>query len=168
MAMVNLRSKVVTFSLTGIVLAIVLIAIFVVGVIPGKADKTVNTTIFGVAIKGYDPVAYFTKGRAIPGKKEFKYTWQDAQWRFSSADNRDLFASAPERYAPQYGGFCANAMTAGQVAGVDPEAWKIVNGKLYLGYSKASMTKWDEKPMAAVKERLKQADIQWARLHEKN
>jgi hypothetical protein len=168
MGMVNLRSKAAKFSLVGIVLAVVVAVVFMVGITPGKAHKAVNTTIFGVAIKGYDPVAYFTEGRAVPGKKEFEHTWHAARWRFASAEHQKLFVAAPERYTPQYGGFCANAMTVGKVASVDPEAWKIVDGKLYLGYNKALMAKWDGRPMAAVKDRIKQADAHWAELHGKN
>ncbi len=67
-------------------------------------DK-VNKDSFGVAIKGYDTVAYFTEGRAVKGKSEFSHSWNEATWHFASADNRDLFAADPDRYAPQYGGY---------------------------------------------------------------
>ena len=69
------------------------------------ASDKVNTNFFGVAIKGYDPVAYFTEGRAVEGSNDFSYVWNDAKWHFTSAQNRDLFASEPERFAPQYGGY---------------------------------------------------------------
>ena len=65
----------------------------------------VNKTFFGVAIKGYDTVAYHTEGRAVKGKSDFAHKWNDAKWYFSSADNRDLFVAEPDRYAPQYGGY---------------------------------------------------------------
>ena len=68
-------------------------------------QKQINANIFGVAIKGYDTVAYFTQGRAVKGKKEFSYEWSDAKWYFASAEHRDLFAAEPERYAPKYGGY---------------------------------------------------------------
>jgi YHS domain-containing protein len=71
----------------------------------GLAFDEVNTTFFGVAIKGYDTVAYHSEGRAVKGKSEFSHQWNDAKWYFSSAENRDLFAADPERYAPQYGGY---------------------------------------------------------------
>jgi YHS domain-containing protein len=70
-----------------------------------SAFDEVNTNFFGVAIKGYDPVAYFTVGEAVKGKSEFSHTWNEAKWYFSSAANRDLFASDPERYVPRYGGY---------------------------------------------------------------
>jgi len=73
--------------------------------VPAIAIDDVNKTFWGVAIKGYDPVAYFTKGSPVKGFKEFAYNWNDAKWYFSSAQNRDLFAADPERYAPQYGGY---------------------------------------------------------------
>jgi len=69
------------------------------------AFEEVNTTFFGVAIKGYDTVAYHTEGRAVKGKSKFSHKWNDAKWYFSSAANKDLFAADPERYAPQYGGY---------------------------------------------------------------
>ena len=69
------------------------------------AIDEINKTFFGVAIKGYDPVAYHTENRAVKGKKEFSHKWNDAKWYFASAGNRDLFVAEPERYAPQYGGY---------------------------------------------------------------
>jgi hypothetical protein len=99
--MANVTSKAFKLALLGILLAFVLVT----SVLAGDVKKKVNTTWFGVAIKGYDPVAYFTEGRPVKGKKEFEFTWQDARWRFASAAHRDLFAAKPERYAPQYGGF---------------------------------------------------------------
>jgi YHS domain-containing protein len=71
----------------------------------GIAFDEVNTTFFGVAIKGYDPVAYHTENRAVKGESQFSLQWNDAKWYFTSAENRDLFAADPERYAPQYGGY---------------------------------------------------------------
>ena len=70
-----------------------------------SAFEEVNKDFFGVAIKGYDPVAYFTEGEAVKGKKEFSHSWNEAKWYFASANNRDRFASDPEHYAPQYGGY---------------------------------------------------------------
>jgi len=72
---------------------------------PGNAFKKVNQTSWGVAIKGYDTVAYHTEGRAIKGQSKFSHEWNDAKWYFTSAENRDLFTADPERYAPQYGGY---------------------------------------------------------------
>jgi hypothetical protein len=71
----------------------------------GEQGPPVNTTIFGVSIKGYDTVAYHTENRAVKGSSTYSYTWNDAKWYFVSAENRDLFAADPDRYAPQYGGY---------------------------------------------------------------
>lgn len=109
------------------------------------AVEPVNKSFFGgVAIDGYDPVAYFTDGEPVEGKKGFSHAWNGATWRFASAEHRDLFAAEPERYAPQYGGYCAWAVARGKTAGIDPEAWKIVDGKLYLNYSKKIQRRWEQ------------------------
>jgi YHS domain-containing protein len=103
--MINIRSNTTKKVFLGILTAIVLI-----GSLPiwGNADsikKKINTNIYGVAIKGYDSVAYFTEGRAVKGISKFSYNWNEAKWYFVSAKNRDLFAADPEQYAPQYGGY---------------------------------------------------------------
>jgi YHS domain-containing protein len=100
------------------------------------ATDTTGAEIYGVAIKGYDPVAYFTENRAVKGKSEFAYNWNEARWYFSKAENRDLFAANPKKYTPYHGGFCAVSLLAGKVAAENPEEWKIINGKLYLGLEK--------------------------------
>lgn len=98
----------------------------------------------GLAIRGADPVAYFTEGAAVAGKAEHEYEWNGTTWRFSSAENLAAFQADPEAYAPEYGGYCAKAMSEGNVASVDPRAWKIVDGKLYLNYSKDVQSQWLE------------------------
>lgn len=95
-------------------------------------------------LKGYDPVAYFTAGKAVKGDAKFEYKFMDATYRFSSQANLELFKKAPEKYIPQYGSYCAYAVSRGYTAPVDPEAFDIVNGKLYLNYNKAVQTKWRE------------------------
>ena len=82
----------------------------------------VNVTDEGVAIKGYDPVAYFTDRRPIKGMPEFKYVWKSAQWRFAGSDHLEMFKKDPEKYAPRYGGYCAYAVSQGRTADIDPEA----------------------------------------------
>ena len=79
-------------------------SILLLPAMPGMASDKVNRNFWGVAIKGYDTVAYFTENRAVKGSKEFSHTWNDAKWYFANAGHRDMFASDPERYAPQYGG----------------------------------------------------------------
>jgi YHS domain-containing protein len=98
----------------------------------------------GIAIRGADPVAYFTDSAYVPGSAEFTHDWQGATWQFASAEHRDSFAANPEAYAPQYGGFCAWAVSQGYTAEVDPEAWKVVDGKLYLNFDKKIQKRWEK------------------------
>ncbi|WP_196157477.1 YHS domain-containing (seleno)protein [Reinekea sp. G2M2-21] len=95
-----------------------------------------------LAIKGFDPVAYFTDNSAIEGNADFEYEWQGAIWRFASAQHRDMFISDPNRYAPQYGGYCAYAVANNNTAGIDPDQFTIVDGKLYLNYNAKIQEKW--------------------------
>ena len=111
----------------------------------------------GIAIKGYDTVAYFTDGRPIQGKVDYQYSWDDVVWRFASLAHREQFAANPERYAPQYGGFCAGSMYFGEAVAADPTAWKIVDGKLYLFAEPAFADKWS----SDTAERIKAADENW-------
>jgi YHS domain-containing protein len=102
-----------------------------------------NTTR-GVALDGYDVVAYFVSGRPIRGSAAFAHRWQGVTWHFATADNRDAFAETPERYAPQFGGYCAYGVSRGYAVDVDPNAWSIVDGRLYLNYSKSVQRTWDK------------------------
>ncbi|MGD1949590.1 MAG: YHS domain-containing (seleno)protein [Leptolyngbyaceae cyanobacterium] len=97
----------------------------------------------GLAIRGTDPVAYFTDGGPVAGSSEFTYTWNNATWQFASAENRDLFVANPAQYAPQYGGYCAWAVSQGYTAAIDPNAWKIVDGKLYLNFNTGVQRRWE-------------------------
>ncbi len=121
------------------------------------AEFRVNKDSENVAILGYDPVAYFTVGHPVEGKIEFSDTWQDAEWRFSSAKHRDMFADNPERYTPRYGGFCAGGMALGYVLRIDPNAWIIIDDKLYLNYDKAYKTEF----VANAEREIKRADSNW-------
>jgi YHS domain-containing protein len=113
---------------------------------PALADKAPIWTSFGsnVAIKGYDPVAYFTQSRPVQGSDQFKLNYQGAEFRFANAANRDVFKANPARYAPQFGGYCAWAVSQGYTAGIDPNAWAIVGGKLYLNYNKDIQSRWQK------------------------
>ena len=97
----------------------------------------------GVAIRGADPVAYFTEGEYVAGSANYTHEWAGATWQFASAEHRDLFASNPTQYAPQYGGFCAWAVSEGYTAPVDPNAWKIVDGKLYFNFNARIQRRWE-------------------------
>jgi len=85
-----------------------------------------------LAIKGYDPVAYFTEGKPTPGLTAFEYEWDEHTWRFANAAHRDLFKADPARYAPQFGNFCAMALSKGEIVVADPNNWLISDGKLYV------------------------------------
>jgi YHS domain-containing protein len=125
------------------------------------AEKPVNTTLFGVAIKGYDPVAYFTDGKPLKGDSKFAYNWNGAKWHFANAAHREAFKGAPEKYAPQFGGYCAWAVSQNYTANVDPEnAWKLVDGKLYLNYSRDVQKKWE----TDVPGHIAKAEQNWPKL----
>ena len=109
---------------------------------PALAAKPQVYAARGAAIRGYDPVAYFTERMPVQGSEEFTFDWNGATWRFKNAENRDLFAENPEMYAPQYGGYCAWAVSRGYTARIDPDAWSIYEGKLYLNYSLRIRRQW--------------------------
>ncbi|MEQ8906997.1 YHS domain-containing (seleno)protein [Ekhidna sp.] len=114
------------------------------------------------AIKGYDPVAYFKKGEPVKGSESFKLEWKGAEWLFSSQENLEVFKAEPEKYAPQFGGYCAYAVGNGYTYESSPMTWRIVDGKLYLNYSKGIQKKWE----AAQGELIKKAEENWPRLVE--
>jgi hypothetical protein len=98
----------------------------------------------GRAIRGYDAVAYFADGQPQPGSAAFSHDWKDAVWLFASAAHRDAFKADPERYAPQFGGYCAYAITKGHVLEARPEVWSIVDDKLYLNLGPGAQSRWRE------------------------
>ena len=113
-----------------------------------------------LSISGYDPVAYFTDGKPVQGNAEFEYVWRKLRWRFATGEHRDLFIKDPQRYAPQYDGYCAMGASVEAAAHkdtVDPAAWAIVDGKLYLVHNNYWLEKWREK----AREYIKQADKDW-------
>lgn len=123
-------------------------------------DK-INTTFWGnLAIEGYDPVAYFTKNKAVEGKKQHELEWMGATWRFSSAEHLALFKENPEKYAPQYGGYCAYAVSQNTTAGIEPDLFTIHQGKLYLNYNRSINRKWLEKRDQYITD----ADNNWPQL----
>ncbi len=116
-----------------------------------------------VAIKGYDSVAYFKEGKALRGSESFTFQWHNMTWYFSTKENRESFAAAPDKYSPQYDGYCAWAMTEGRLAITDPEVWKIVDWKLYLNCSQAAYEKWSKD----IPGNIKKADAIWKEKNEK-
>lgn len=119
----------------------------------------------GVAVKGYDPVAYFKQNKAVKGNAEFAVIHQGVKYYFSSNFNKEEFKTNPAKYEPQYGGWCAYAMgSTGEKVDFDPETFKIVNGKLYLFYNKYfnnTLPKWN-KDEAGLKAK---ADVNWRKFY---
>jgi hypothetical protein len=113
-----------------------------------------------LAIGGYDTVAYHTQGKAVPGKLEYQTTWHDARWQFANKDDLDLFLKDPDRYAAQYDGHCAMgvAYEGGHKDTVDPEAFTIVNGKLYINHTKYWAAEWRKNTV----ENISRADKNWS------
>ncbi|MBR0681101.1 YHS domain protein [Roseomonas eburnea] len=124
---------------------------------PGPARAAQVNAEDGVAVRGTDVVAYFTEGRPTQGRAEFTRMWRGAAWRFASAANRDRFAAEPERYAPAYGGFCAYAVSEGYTAPIDPAAWRIVDGRLFLNYDRSVQRRWERD----IPGRIARADANW-------
>jgi YHS domain-containing protein len=108
----------------------------------GQQIVQVNTDARGVAIYGYDPVAYFTDAKPLLGSATFTANYDGATWHFASAAHRDLFVKEPARYAPQYGGYCAFGVAGNYKVKIDPEAWRVEDGKLYLNYDKGVQRRW--------------------------
>ncbi len=139
----------------------VLMSLLFILLLTGFSGIAVGESAAGdVAIKGYDTVAYFKAGKALRGNESFTFPWHGMTWYFSSKENRDLFAANPAKYAPQYDGYCAWAMTELRKAQTDPEVWKIVDGKLYLNCSKAAFEKWSRD----IPGNIKKADANWLTL----
>lgn len=121
-------------------------------------EAKVYTSVFSkVAVSGYDTVAYFTDGKPVKGDKKFTYSWNGADWQFASAEHRDLFAANPEKYAPQYGGYCAYAVSQNYTASADPTSWRIYEGKLYLNYNADVQKRWE----GDIKGFVADADKHW-------
>lgn len=116
----------------------------------GNDRRRFSVDTDNVAIQGYDTVSYFIDGKPAKGSPDFEFEWQGAEWRFASAAHRDLFSKQPESYAPRFGGFCAGAIADGIFHRPDPEAWAIVDGKLYLNGSKDGLVDWQREPRTNI------------------
>jgi YHS domain-containing protein len=121
-----------------------------------------------VAIKGYDPVAYFTDNDAVKGSEEFSYRWLGATWNFASAEHRDQFINEPVRYAPQYGGHCADGVSFGTITtNIDPRAWRIIEGKLYLNYDPGAADGFEKNPTKVASSQKYWPEVKQALVSEK-
>jgi YHS domain-containing protein len=132
------------FSLTPFrqIFAICLLSLFVTGTALADPPIAAVNTEHGLAIKGYDPVSYFTTRKPTPGLAQYSTTYKGATYRFVSAENRDRFIASPEKFVPQYGGYCAYAISLNKIADIDPDEWAIVNNKLYLNNGFLAQSLW--------------------------
>lgn len=135
-----------------------LVFIFSIGSAFGQKSYIYNTK--AGAIKGYDPVAYFTKSKPVKGEQAYSFSWKNADWYFSTEENLKLFKADPEKYAPQFGGYCAYAVSQGSTAKIEPEAWSIVDGKLYLNYNQNIKATWE----ANQADFIKKAEANWPKV----
>lgn len=146
------------------VLAVTALASFSTAVLPSAASAAVapvyTGTFSSLAVSGYDPVAYFTQGKPVKGAATFKTSYKGAEWRFANAANLAKFKANPVAYAPQYGGYCAWAVSQGYTASGDPTVWKIVGNKLYLNYNQEIGQKWSKN----VPGFIKAGDSNWPKL----
>ena len=127
------------------------------------AVDPVYTALFSSnALSGHDAVAYFTEGKPVEGSKQLSTRWNGARWLFSSAANLAAFEAEPERYAPQYGGYCAWAVSQGYTAKGNPENWRVVDGKLYLNYDASVQKTWE----SDIPGFIRSANANWPKLLE--
>jgi YHS domain-containing protein len=123
--------------------AALLLALALPAAAQARSPEIYTGILSATAVGGYDPVAYFTEGKPVEGKRDIIHTWKGVTWRFASEKNRDAFKADPAAYAPQYGGYCAWAVSQGYTAKGDPKHWKVVNGKLYLNYDARVQKDWE-------------------------
>jgi len=142
--------------------AALVLGILLIGILPSSAKDLVNVIWSGVAIKGYDPVAYFTDGKPVKGDAKFQSTYQGAIYDFASAEHKAVFDQNPAKYAPQFGGFCAYAVSKNSTASISPEAFQIVDGRLLLQYDLGIREKFNQDTAG----NLKKADANWSGLVE--
>ena len=149
----RLTSRTAIFAYTSVVAVVAAIigALFIAPLLATEREfANYNVDSANVAIHGYDTVAYFTDGKPAKGSSEFEQEWEDARWLFSSATNLELFKANPERYAPQFGGYCAGGLAVGEYADGDPELFMITDGKLYLIKNEEYQTVWLGSPETSI------------------
>ena len=127
-----------------------------------QAGTFYNVGWTGVAIKGYDPVAYFTGKTPIKGDSDFEHEWSGARWRFANSRHLEMFKSDPDKYAPRYGGYCAYGVANNYLVNIDPDAWTIYEGRLYLNYSLKVREQWKED----IPGNIRKADANWPNIKE--
>jgi YHS domain-containing protein len=125
-----------------------------------KTEPVYTGTFSNVAVSGYDPVAYFVSGRPVKGNSSFKVNYKGAEYLLANAENLAKFKANPAAYAPQYGGYCAWAVSQGYTASGDPNVWKIVGGKLYLNYSREVGSRWEKN----IPGHIRSANANWPQI----
>jgi len=135
------------FRRPALILVLLVVALLAVGAgfamaASAKSPVDAVNVAGGTGVKGYDPVAYFTGGQPTRGEDQYTYRWKGVIYRFASAENLERFKTDPEKYLPQYGGYCAYAMAINRIADIDPSRWAIVDGKLYLNNNYLSYHLW--------------------------
>jgi len=141
-------------------IGVALIAVVEVA-LAGPAEANVDRD--GLGLRGYDPVAYFNEGRAVPGKLEFSAAFASVTYRFASPANRDAFNADPGKYAPQYGGYCAFGAALGKKFDGDPNVWSIVDGKLYLNLNADAAKAWNKD----IPGNVARANAKWPRIKDR-
>ena len=139
------------------------IVLLLIGLSTTFAQKAEIFITNGKAIRGYDVVAFFAESKPVQGNESFSYTWKDATWLFRSNENLELFKTNPEKYAPQYGGYCAYGMSGGYKAPTVIETWNIMNGKLYFNYNLKVQELWNKDQSGYIQK----ADINWEKMRNK-
>ena len=143
---------------------ILLLGMVLFTVLVGHAQKSEIFTHEGKAIKGYDPVAFFTQHKPVKGDESLQYNWKNSTWLFSSQENLEKFKSDPEKYAPQYGGYCAYGTSEGHKAPTQTETWTILDNKLYFNYNNKVKELWEPRQLALIHK----ADSLWPLIRDKN
>ena len=142
---------------------IVMSAFMLLAMLNLSAQKSEVFEKSGVAVNGYDVVAYFTQSKPVKGDAQFAYSWKGANWQFANKENLASFKANPEKYAPQFGGYCAYGTSQGHKAPTQPEAWTIVNGKLYLNYNNDVKAMWVKDTPGFIKK----ANENWPKIKDK-
>jgi len=123
----------------------------------------INTDATGLVIRGYDPVAYFSDGRPVPGRSDLSVEHKGGKYLFATAENRDKFKTNPDKYVPQYGGYCAYGVAIGKKFDVDPSSWRIEDGKLYFNLNPMILEKWS----ADIRGYIRKSEENWPQIREK-
>ena len=129
---------------------IIMVGAFLVLSVAAMAQKSEIFIKGDAAIRGYDPVAYFKEGKPVMGSKQLSYQWKGANWYFANQENLNAFKASPEKYAPQYGGYCAYGTAEGHKAPTETETWTLSNGKLYFNYNDQVKQVWMKDQQAYI------------------